>query len=71
MYVRATSRDHGFLYCELMQSNPERMFYSSFNARLLPVDDEGEDNTILNEDEAVGALQRDGFGGGDLSTKRA
>ena len=36
MYVKATGRDHGFLYCDLMQSNPDRMFYSSFNARLVP-----------------------------------
>ena len=36
MYVKATSRDHGFLYCDLMQSNPDKMFYASFNARLVP-----------------------------------
>ena len=36
MYVKATSRDHGFLYCDLMQSDPSKMFYSSFNARLVP-----------------------------------
>jgi len=36
MYVKATNKDHGFLFCDLMQSNPDRMFYSSFNARLIP-----------------------------------
>jgi len=36
MYVKATNKDHGFLFCDLMQSNPDRMFYSSFNARLVP-----------------------------------
>ena len=36
MYVAATNKDHGFLYCDLMQSNLEKMFYSSFNARLVP-----------------------------------
>jgi hypothetical protein len=36
MYVKATSRDHGFLFCDLMQSDPNKMFYASFNARLVP-----------------------------------
>ena len=36
MYVKATGKDHGFLYCNLMQSDPAKMFYSSFNARLVP-----------------------------------
>ena len=36
MYVKATNRDHGFLFCDLMQSDPDRMFYSSFNSRLVP-----------------------------------
>ena len=36
MYVKATNRDHGFLYCDLMQSNPDKMFYASFNSRLVP-----------------------------------
>ena len=38
MYVKATGKDHGFLYCDLMQSDPNKMFYSSFNARLVPRD---------------------------------
>ena len=38
MYVKATSRDHGFLYCDLMQSDPNKMFYSSFKAKLMPRD---------------------------------
>ena len=45
MYVKATSRDHGFLYCDLMQSDPNKMFYSSFKARLMPRD------ASLEEDE--------------------
>ena len=47
MYVKATSRDHGFLYCDLMQSDPEKMFYSSLNARLVPTDKQNraEDKT--------------------------
>ena len=28
MYVKATNRDHGFLFCDLMQSDPDRMFYT-------------------------------------------
>ena len=46
MYVKATSRDHGFLYCDLMQSDPNKMFYSSFKARLMPRD------ASLEEDES-------------------
>ena len=36
MYVKATSKDHGFLYCDLMQSDPDKMFFSSLKARLIP-----------------------------------
>ena len=36
MYRRATSIDHGFLYCDLMQRDASKMFFSSFNARLVP-----------------------------------
>ena len=46
MYVKATSRDHGFLYCDLMQSAPAKMFYASFNARLVP-----RDVSLEEEDE--------------------
>ena len=46
MYVKATSRDHGFLYCDLMQSDPAKMFYASFNARLVP-----QDVSLEEEDE--------------------
>ena len=46
MYVKATSRDHGFLYCDLMQSDPNKMFYSSFKARPMPRD------ASLEEDES-------------------
>ena len=46
MYVKATSRDHGFLYCDLMQSDPAKMFYASFNARLVP-----RDASLEEEDE--------------------
>ena len=46
MYVKATSRDHVFLYCDLMQSDPAKMFYASFNARLVP-----RDASLEEEDE--------------------
>ena len=55
MYVKATGKDHGFLYCDLMQSNPDKMFFSSFNARLLPVDKENRDD-IETADESSGIV---------------
>ncbi len=36
MYVKATSVDHGFLYCDLMQRDASKMFFSSFVSRLVP-----------------------------------
>jgi len=36
MYRKATSIDHGFLYCDLMQRDSSKMFFSSFNSRLVP-----------------------------------
>ena len=39
MYVKATSRDHGFLFCDLMQRDSSKMFFSSFNKRLIPESD--------------------------------
>jgi len=36
MYVKATSVDHGFLYCDLMQRDSSKMFFSSFVSRLVP-----------------------------------
>ena len=50
MYVKATNKDHGFLFCDLMQSNPDRMFYSSFNARLIP---QSNSSSNMDESEAV------------------
>ena len=38
MYRKATGVDHGFLYCDLMQRDPSKIFYSSFNARLVSQD---------------------------------
>ena len=55
MYVKATGKDHGFLFCDLMQSNPNKMFFSSFNARLLPVDKKNRDD-METEDEAPGIV---------------
>ena len=46
MYVKATGRNHGFLYCDLMQSDHNKMFYSSFHARLVP-----RDASLEEEDE--------------------
>ena len=48
MYVKATSRDHGFLYCNLMESDPDKMFYASFKSRLVP----GIQNRSKKKDEA-------------------
>ena len=48
MYVKATSRDHGFLYCNLMESDPAKMFYASFKSRLVP----GIQNRSKKKDEA-------------------
>ena len=45
-YVKVTSRDHGCLYCDLMQSAPAKMFYASFDARLVP-----RDVSLEEEDE--------------------
>lgn len=50
MYVKATNKDHGFLFCDLMQSNPDRMFYSSFNASLIP---QSISSSNMDESEAV------------------
>ena len=36
MYVAATGRDHGFLYVDLMQSDPAKMFFNSLRSRLVP-----------------------------------
>ena len=36
MYVKAPGKDNGFVCCDLMQSDPAKMFYSSFDARLVP-----------------------------------
>ena len=38
MYLKATIVDHGFLFCDLMQRDPAKMFYSSFSSRLVPRD---------------------------------
>ncbi len=46
LYLKANSRDHGFLYFDLMQSAPAKMFYASFNARLVP-----RDASLEEEDE--------------------
>jgi hypothetical protein len=53
MYVKATSRDHGFLYCNLMQSDPAKMFYSSFNARLVP----NIDNQLTNSSGSADGIE--------------
>ena len=50
MYVKATSKDHGFLYCDLMQSDPAKMFYASFNARLVP-------NQLTNSSGSAGGIE--------------
>ena len=36
MYVKYTRREHGWLYCDLMQSDPTKEPYASFHARLVP-----------------------------------
>ena len=46
MYVKATSVDHGFLFCDLMQRDPAKMLYSSVNSRLVP-----RDVSLHEEDE--------------------
>ena len=36
MNVKATSKDHGFLFCDSVQSDPAEICDVSFNARLVP-----------------------------------
>jgi hypothetical protein len=50
MYIKATQKDHGFLYVDLMQRDPGKMFFSSFNARLVPL--QGGDALLDEEDES-------------------